>query len=162
MEKGELVQLIQSCRAGDRQAQEELVLATQKRVYYHCKKLLKREEDALDATQDVLITMLTRLDSLREPEAFLGWLASITVNRCRNLLSRENRESQIPESEEGDSLLDNLEDLDEQAVPDKALDNEETRRMIVELVDALPDQQRMCVLMYYYDEMSVKDIAAAL
>ena len=34
--------------------------------------------------------------------------------------------------------------------------------MVVELVDNLPEAQRMCVLMYYYDEMSVRDIAAAL
>ena len=34
--------------------------------------------------------------------------------------------------------------------------------MVMELVDALPEAQRLCVLMYYYDEMSVKDIAAAL
>ena len=47
-------------------------------------------------------------------------------------------------------------------MPDKALDNDETRRMIVELVDQLPPPQRQCVLMFYYEEMSVKDIAAAL
>ena len=59
-------------------------------------------------------------------------------------------------------MLDTYETLDEQEVPDKALDNDETRRMIAELVDDLPDAQRQCVLLYYYDEMSVKDIAASL
>lgn len=154
--------VIRRCLSGDQQAQEELVLAAQNRVYYHCRKMLKHEEDALDATQEILISMLTRLDRLQDPEAFWGWLSAMTANHCRNVLTRGRREAQIPEDDEGNSLLDAFESLDEQAVPDKALDNDETRRMIVELVDQLPPPQRQCVLMFYYEEMSVKDIAAAL
>lgn len=154
--------VIRRCLAGDPQAQEELVLAAQNRVYYHCKKMLKHEEDALDATQEVLISMLTKLDKLQDPEAFWGWLSAMAANHCRNVLTRGRREAQIPEDDEGNSLLDAFEDLDEQTVPDKALDNDETRRIIVDLVDQLPDTQRQCVLMYYYEEMGVKDIANAL
>lgn len=154
--------IVRRCLAGDAQAQEELILAAQNRVYYHCKKMLKHEEDALDATQEVLISMLTKLSSLQQPEAFWGWLSAMTANYCRNVLTRGRKEDQFPEDEEGNSMQDSIENLDEQRVPDKALDNEETRRMIVDLVDHLPDAQRQCVLMFYYEEMSVKDIAAAL
>ena len=154
--------VIRRCLSGEQQAQEELVLAAQNRVYYHCKKMLKHEEDALDATQEILISMLTRLDRLQDPEAFWGWLSAMTANHCRNVLTRGHREAQIPEDDEGNSLLDAFENLDEQSVPDKALDNDETRRMIVDLVDQLPPPQRQCVLMFYYEEMSVRDIAAAL
>lgn len=162
MEKSELSALIGRCQRGDRQAQEMLILETQNRIYFHCRKMLKNEEDALDATQEILISMLEGLHNLQEPAAFWGWLNQMTANRCKNLLTRGPRENQIPEDEEGNSLLDAYENLDEQTVPDKALDNEETRRMVMELVDALPEAQRLCVLMYYYDEMSVKDIAATL
>ena len=162
VEKGEVTKLLPGCLAGDRTSQEQLVLLAQKRVYYHCKKMLKQEEDALDATQEILISMLTNLGSLREPAAFWGWLSGITANYCRNVLRRRGREVAIPEDEEGNSLLDQFETQDEQLVPEKALDNDETRRMVVELVDNLPEAQRLCVLMYYYDEMSVRDIAAAL
>lgn len=55
-----------------------------------------------------------------------------------------------------------FEDIDEQKAQEKALDNDETRRMIMDLIDALPDARRECVLLYYYEEMSVKDIAATL
>ena len=73
----------------------------------------------------------------------------MTADHCRNVLNRGRREAQIPEDDEGNSLLNAFVDLDEQAVPDKALDNDETRRMIVGLVDELPDAQRQCVLMFY-------------
>ena len=162
LEQAELLDLIRRSRQGDPEAQEALILAAQNKIYYHCKKILKHEEDAQDATQDVLIVMITSLDKLKEPTAFWGWVNGITANRCRHLLSSPHKEWQIPEDEEGNSMLDSMENLDEQLVPEKALDNEETRRMILGLVDDLPPEQRMSVLFYYYDEMSVKDIAAAM
>lgn len=162
IEGEKLLDLIQRSKAGDLEAQEALVQAAQNRVYYHCKKMLKNEADAQDATQDVLIAMLTGLDKLREPAAFWGWVNGITANRCKHLLSTPNKTWQIPEDEDGNSMLDDLESMDEQLIPDKALDNAETRRMILDLVDNLPPAQRMSVLFYYYDEMSVKEIAQAM
>jgi len=155
----EIIKCLERARGGEPQAWEALLEMIQDQVYYHCRKILKREEDAEDAAQEVLISVLSGLDSLREPSAFWGWVNGIIVNQCRRFF-RKTPEWQIPEDEEGGSLLDDLEDLDEQTVPDKALDNEETRRMILGLVDALPPEQRICVLYYYYDELSVKQIAA--
>lgn len=162
MEQKEINVLIQKAKQNDRQAQEQLVTEVQSNVYYLCKKMLKNEDDAMDATQDVLISMLTKLDQLQEPGAFKGWVNTITVNRCKRMLSKGGREIPIDEDEEGNTLLDFMEDLDEQTVPDKAVDNEETRRMIAQLVDDLPEAQRMTVLLYYYEEMSVRDIAAVM
>jgi len=162
VEQEQLLTLIEKSRAGDRRAQETLVREAQDRVYYHCKKMLKNEDDALDATQDVLIAMLTGLDKLREPAAFWGWLNGITANRCKHLLTQGIKEWQIPEDEEGNSLLDSMETLDDQVVPDKAVDNAETQRLMTEIIDSLPPEQRMSVLLYYYDEMSVREIAAAM
>lgn len=162
MEKAEVLALIPRCLAGEEEARTALVLAVQNRIFYHCKKMLRNEDDALDATQEILIAMLTKLDSLKEPAAFWGWLSAMTANYCHNVLRRGGREVQIPEDEEGNSLLDTFETLDAQTVPDKAMDSAESRQMIMELIDNLPEAQRLCVLMYYYDEMGVKDIAAAL
>lgn len=162
MDQTALIELIQRSRQGDPEAREGLVRLAQNRVYYHCKKMLVKEADAQDATQEVLITMLTSLDKLREPAAFWGWVNGITSNYCKHILSASHREWQLPENEEGGTALDSMESLDEQIIPDKALDNEETRRMILGLVDSLPPEQRMTVLFYYYDEMGVKEIARAM
>ena len=162
MERSQLITWIEKSRQGDPDAQEKLVRETQNRVYYHCKKFLKNEQDAQDAAQDVLITMITSLDKLKEPAAFWGWLNGITANRCKHLLSRGAKEWQIPEDEEGNSMLDSVETLDDQTVPDKVLDNAETQRLVTDIIDALPPEQRMTVTFFYYDEMSVKEIAAAM
>ena len=66
---------------------------------------------------------------------------------------------QLLEDEDGHSILDDIENLDQQLVPDAAFDNAETAQMIDEIVEALPEAQRMCTLLFYFDEMSVKEIA---
>ena len=162
MEQEKLLELIRRSRERDLDAQEELVRTAQSRVYYHCKKMLKHEETAWDASRDVLLAMITSLDQLQEPAAFWGWVDGITADRCKHLLSTSHKERQLPEDEEGSALLESVEDLEETLAPDKGLDNEETRRMILGLVDALPPEQQMTVLFYYYDEMTVKQIAEAM
>ena len=162
MEQEKLLELIRRSRERDLDAQEDLMRAAQNRVYYHCKKMLKHEETAWDASQDVLLAMITSLDQLQEPAAFWGWVDGITADRCKHLLSTSHKERQLPEDEEGSALLESVEDLEETLTPDNGLDNEETRRMILGLVDALPPEQRMTVLFYYYDEMTVKQIAETM
>lgn len=162
MEKAELTALVVKAQSGDQTAMEEVLCTAHTSVSYQCRKLLRDPRDAEDMTQEVLLAVYTKLDSLKTPEAFWGWLNQTTANRCYNAMKRGHVEFQFAEDDEGHSFLDDLEELDEQQVPDKALDNSETTRMIEEIVDGLPDAQRLCTLMYYYDEMSVKDIAETL
>ena len=42
------------------------------------------------------------------------------------------------------------------------MDYAETKRLMKEILDGLPEDQKLCVLMYYYEELSVADIADAL
>ena len=104
MEESNLHELIRRSREGEKEAQNELVKAVQDRVYYHCQKMMKKKEDAEDATQDVLFTMIGSLDKLKEPAAFWGWVNGITANRCMHLLSAPHKEGQIPEGGEGECL----------------------------------------------------------
>lgn len=162
MEDKELTTLIEKAQAGDQGAMEVVLQKAHTPVSYQCRKLLRDPRDAEDMTQEVLLLVYTRLSLLKNPAAFWGWLNSITINRCMNALKRTHVELQFAEDEEGHSVLDDLEELDEQQVPDKALDNTETTRMIEEIVSSLPEAQRICTMMYYYDEMSVREIAEAV
>lgn len=46
--------------------------------------------------------------------------------------------------------------------PEESVDYAETKRLMKEILDGLPEDQKLCVLMYYYEELSVADIADAL
>ena len=162
MEKEYLIELVKKSQSGNEQSIEELLCYAHTSVSYQCRKMLRHTQDAEDVTQEVLVTIYTKLDSLQDPAAFNKWVNKITATRCINVLNRSHVEYQFAEDEDGHSVLDNLEELDEQTIPDKALDNAETARMIEEIVEELPDAQRACTLMFYYGEMSVKAIAQTM
>ena len=159
MEKENLIALVRKSQAGDPEAIEQLLSYAHTSVSYQCRKMMKSQQDAEDMTQEVLLTIYRKLDTLQEPAAFHKWVNQIAASRCINTLSRTHVEYQFAQDEEGHSILDTLEELDEQAIPDKAIDNAETARMIEEIVSQLPDAQRAATLMFYYGEMSVKEIA---
>lgn len=162
MDNNELITLIKKSQKGDAAAMEELLRAAYTPVSYQCRRFLKTTADAEDMTQEILLLIYTKIDTLHEPAAFWGWLGRMTANRCKNALTRTHEDLPILEDGDGNSVLDAMEDGDRQAVPEEAFDNAETARMIGGIVDALPDAQRDCILLYYYDEMSVKEIAEAV
>ena len=137
----------------DPDAMDRILAAVQDMVYYNCLRMLRDDSSAQDVAQDVLITIYSRIGTLSDPLSCLGWVKRIIANRCKDRLSKVNREFLLSETEDGEDPFAFFEDLDEQRVPDKAVDKAETRRMINELIDHLPDEQRVCVMLYYYDEM---------
>ena len=159
MEQERLTALVQKARSGDRTAMEQLLAYAHTSVSYQCRKFMHSPEDAEDMTQEILFTVYQKLDTLTDPAAFNGWVKRIAATRCMNAVSRAHTELQFAEDEEGNSFIDTIEELDEQKVPEAALDNAETRRMMLELIDALPEAQRICTYLYYYNELSIKEIA---
>ena len=147
---------------GDGAAMNRIIADVQDSVYYTCLRVLRSESAAQDAAQDVLVSVFTKLRTLRDAGAYIGWVNRITANVCKERLSAPCREVFPEPDEDGHDPFAAFEDIDEQNIPDKAMDNSETRRMIVEIVNTLPDEQRMCVMLYYYDEMKTREIADAL
>lgn len=159
MEKDRIESLVNRAQSGDLQAMGKLLEVAHTSVSYQCRKMMRRQEDAEDLTQEVLLAVYRKIDTLKEAKAFWSWLNRITATHCMNALSRNHVDLQFAEDEDGHSVVDNLEEIDEHSIPDKALDNAETARMIDEIVSSLPEAQRMSTLLYYYNEMSVKEIA---
>lgn len=162
MEKANIGILVQKAQSGDMEAMESLLRLAHTPVSYQCRKIMAHGEDAEDMTQEVLLKIYNSIGSLKEPEKFTSWAGSIAARHCINERRRNPKDLQFAEDEEGHSFLDYIEELDQQKVPDAAMDNAETRRMITELIDALPEAQRVCTYLFYYDQMSVKEIAEVL
>lgn len=162
MEEKQLHVLVEQSRSGDRAAQEELIAFVQNFVYYHCCKLLNDRESALDVTQEVLLAMVRGLPNLKEPAAFRAWLLKIICNRCRSYQTRGPKECKMPESPNGGTLLDTWAEESAEQLPEWALEESETAQLVRQLVDQLPTDQRACILLFYYDELTAREIAAAL
>jgi RNA polymerase sigma factor (sigma-70 family) len=77
-------QLVLRARSGDRQALEELVRRHQTWIYNIAVRMLYHPQDAEDATQEILIKVLTRLSSFEGRSSFRTWLYRIVVNHVLN------------------------------------------------------------------------------
>jgi len=95
-------ELVRRYVAGDRAAFSALVSRHERRVYNLAYRMLGREEDARDATQDAFLTALRKLSSFRAEAAFTTWMHRVTVNACYDILRKRKREPVLGEPEEED------------------------------------------------------------
>ncbi len=152
---------IARARAGDREAMTRIYEATSLEIYRTIHALLRDEQTVLDVQQEVYVQAFSHLDGLREPEKLLPWLRQIAVNRVRMEL-RRSRPLLFTELS-GDTDAPEPEFPDEEAAsPELTLDRKETSRLVREILDGLPDGQRLLIGMYYYEQMPVKTIAEDL
>lgn len=154
MEKEKIRRLVLQAGQGDRAAFGELYEETGRSVYFNCLKLLGNTQQAEDITQDTFMKALEKLDSLKEPENFSAWVNRIAINNCKMYFRKNPRIAE----EESEKIIDDT--PDSELIPDDYADSEEKRRIIMNIIDtALTDEQRQTIILYYFDMMSVAEIA---
>jgi RNA polymerase sigma factor (sigma-70 family) len=79
------VDLLERTRQGSREALEELVARHQPWIYNIALRMVYHAQDAEDATQEVLIKILTKLSTFEGRSSFRTWLYRITVNHVLNM-----------------------------------------------------------------------------
>jgi RNA polymerase sigma-70 factor, ECF subfamily len=80
--------LVRRAQEGDREAFGRLVEQFQRTVHAICLRRLGNSSEALELTQEVFLHVMRRLDQLREPERFAGWLRQVTVRMAINRATR--------------------------------------------------------------------------
>lgn len=83
--------LARAAAGGDRAAMEVLLRRHQQRAYQLCRRLCGNEHDALDATQEALITLVRRIDRFDGRSAFTTWMYRVVTNACLDELRRRTR-----------------------------------------------------------------------
>jgi RNA polymerase sigma factor (sigma-70 family) len=85
--------LVQQARAGDKSALEALVIRLQDRIYGISLRMLYHPQDAEDAAQEILIKIITRLDSFRGSGAFQAWALKVASNHLLSFRRKRGRAS---------------------------------------------------------------------
>lgn len=80
----EMQALVDKATAGDKKALETLVAGVQDLVFNLSLRMLGTFPDAEDATQDILLKMITHLSSFRGDSSFTTWVFSIAANHLKN------------------------------------------------------------------------------
>lgn len=150
-------ELVLSAKNGNKKAFDKLYELTHNDVWYNCLSLLKDEENAKDIMQETYITAFLKLDTLNDEQKFCGWIISIAVNKCKNKLKGK------VEYRIDDEVLITEAETDELMLPEEYITKTEKRKVLLQIMeDTLSFNQYQTVLMFYFDEMSISEIAQGL
>lgn len=151
----ELADLVRRAQRGDRDAFGELVEQFQRTVHAICLRRLGNPSEALELTQEVFLHVLRRVDQLREPERFAGWLRQIAV---RMAINRATRRDALPGADNGV-----LESAPGRAVdPVTALISRERAQRLHEGLARLKPLDRETLIAFYINGQSLAEMAARL
>lgn len=158
--------LVQKARENDQEALTEIYKISSPAVYKTIRVLIKDEDTVYDILQDTYVKAFTRLDQLQNPDKLVPWLKMIANNLAKDWL-KKSKPVFFTDIYGGEELEDipfeeSIEDVRSELNPEMAMDQQEAKRLVMEILDHLPEDQRVVIGMFYYEEMSVKDIAQTL
>lgn len=151
--------LVEKAVENDRQAKEALYLFTSKSVYFVALKMTNNEQDAMDITHDSYMKAFDKLDTLQNPNQFSSWINRIAANLCKDYFKRIKPD--FFEDLSTDGMEFQLEDESGELPSDFSV-NQNIKEIVHDVINILPEEQRLCVMMYYFDEMTVGEISEVL
>ncbi|KAA3657550.1 MAG: sigma-70 family RNA polymerase sigma factor [Chloroflexi bacterium] len=141
--------------SGKRQdAFSELVVRFQDAAFEWAYSVLEDANMAQDAVQEAFVVAYQKLDQLRQPYGFPGWLKQIVVSQCYRLTRGKKVVMQPIES------TNNL--PTPEPGPAAAVEEIELKQKVLAAIQALPDNQQVVTQLFYFKGYSQKEIAKLL
>lgn len=158
MSRTETLQLLQLYRSDDATAVETFVRAHQQAVYRLALSMLDDPAEAEEATQDALVAALNALHTYRGDSAFTTWLYAIALNTCRTRLRKHKSRDRLMETLRSLFRMGN----DVGPHPEEAALRSEADAAVAQAVNSLDEKHRFTVVLRYYNEFSIAEIAQLL
>lgn len=164
----ELAEKVKQFQNGDESAYDDLYRNGQRFVQAEVAKYLKSPDDIQEVTQKVFISVYRSLNTLKNPLTFVDWIRTIARNESLAFLKSSYKKhnvewSSLAQSDEDGNESD-YDPADENLSyqPQAVMDADSKREILKGFLDTLPDNQRLCVSMYFFDDLSIKEIAEEL
>jgi RNA polymerase sigma-70 factor, ECF subfamily len=157
--------LVLAAKSGDRSAFGKLAQQYQRQCAAVALRLLGNAHDAAELVQDALVKAFRSLDQLQQSERFGPWLMRIVTNLALNFRrSRGRRQALSLEqtSGEGDDDLRSSIAGSVLDAPEHPLTSAELGVAIQRAIAALPEKQRLALVMFAVEKMPQKDVADVL
>ena len=145
----------------DEKALETLYYLTYNNVYHTLKSMIRDEDTVLDLVQDTYIKAFNSLAQLDKAENFRAWIKRIAANKAKDYIKKA-KPMLFSEMSAEEDLEFTFEDDRLEHQPEAVLDKKETARLVSEILDGLSEEQRLVIGMFYYEQMSVREIAETL
>jgi RNA polymerase sigma-70 factor (ECF subfamily) len=155
------VELMRRIREGDFAAFEQLIGIHQRSVIGTVAKMLGNPSEAEDIAQQVFLRVWKSAGRYEPQARFTTWLFTITRNLVFNEVRRRQRKPTVSVQEREETTNRVVEDLQGSA-PDEDLLRSEMEAAIDRAIEALPEKQRLAVVLRRYEEMPYEEIGVVL
>ena len=116
----------------------------EKQLYAVAFAILKNEADTEDAVCSAIQKSYENLDQLKSVHKFKAWITAIVRNEALQLLRKR---MELPGNETVETMLEPVEDVHNE---------------LWDVVEALPEEYRLVIVMYYYNGLTIREIARIL
>lgn len=151
-------QLVEMAQEGDSNAFAELYAMTYQHTYNYAAHYLRDMLLAQDALQETYILALRNISGIKEPTLFVAWLNQICFRVCYDM-SRKNRQEYNDSNPE---LLELIRDDKMSHNPEEQCESDDENARLKEAVLSLPFTEQQVIVMRYYNDMKLEDIASAI
>ncbi len=158
--------LVVNAQTGDSDAFAELYAATYQRQYHFAYTYLKDEYLAQDALQETYIIALKNLSKLKDPMLLIAWLNQINFRVCFHLQKKRKRyDAELIDYDSTDEETDSIQtDLAPHMTqrninPEDLVVRIDSKEYIMNQILKLPFTEAQVVILKYYQELKVGEIA---
>lgn len=151
-------------QSGDQTAWSEMYELSCRYLYKIIYDIVKDTNTTEDLLQETYLQIYNKINTLQEASAFYVWAGRIATNFTLRYIQKYRKEVLVTADEEGntDYAFENASEDNELFIPETIMQDAETRRLLGEILDALPIAQKLTIQYYYYEEMSVHAIAEVM
>lgn len=162
MDKTAIAAEVKKAKKGDRAAFEALYEEYRDKLYFFVLKNVKNKEAAEDITQETFLLSMEKISRLKNEENYGAWLHRIAYNKCRDLFRDEKRNAYFESEEERETAMENVRLNEPITLPEDYAANKEIKKQLKKAIDSLKPDMRSAVILYYYDDLGIKEVAEVL
>lgn len=158
MSEMELNELLELVKNGNEQAFQELYQRFYKKTYYAALKISGNQADAKDIAQETFIQVNKSLPQLQDNKLFVQWLNRIVASKASDLF-RKNKTTSLPD----DHVVFQLKEEERsQFIPEASMRFSSDYELLGYFLRQMDERYRMVLVLRYFSQMSVTEIASAL
>ncbi|MDW0110910.1 RNA polymerase sigma factor [Sporosarcina aquimarina] len=147
------VKLVKKAKKGNKEALLQLITEQQDAYYRLALTYMGNSHDAMDALEDMIVSLYHSIPQLKKEESFYSWSKTILVNRCKKLLQQQNKIVFMEHPE------DSLEEPVLPADPANYFTQTEQRMDLIEMLNTLNTNQQEAIKLKYLHDLDLQTIS---
>lgn len=151
--------LLKKARKGNERALNDLIQKIYPKIYNFSFRYVGSHDEAMEVSQKSLIKIYKNIQKLKDIKSWESWMYRITINICHEE-NRKAKTHKVISIHDRQEIWESKQDFDNK--PDRNLEQQETKEILQEALQSLPEEQRLVLIMKEYQGLKFREIAETL